>query len=69
MASKMIKLDVEVNCFPVYVTATGLRQGSKGLVDPVGDVYGSTGKGEARKVRKALRRIGRRDLSGAPRYT
>lgn len=51
----------------VYATPTGLKAGARGRVLPAGLFLGALGtKGAARRLRKALRRMGRPDLSGAP---
>ncbi len=51
----------------LYAAATGLKQGTRGKVMPIGKAFGYMTRGAARKVRKALRRAGRTNLSGAPR--
>jgi hypothetical protein len=55
------------NCFPsgIYATATGLRVGSRGKVQPAGPFFASIDKGCARRIRKACRKVGRTDLSSA----
>lgn len=56
---------VQVPNSNVYVTVSGLKVGAKGKVLPAGLFYASLpSKGEARKLRKALRTMGRSDLSG-----
>lgn len=51
----------------VFVAKTGLKLGSKGKVTPAGRMYGMMNKGEARKLRKTLRGMGRVDLSAVSR--
>ena len=55
----------------VIVTATGVKLGSKGLVantaEKVGSLLGTMSKGEARRVRKELRKGGHNNLAGAVR--
>jgi len=54
---------------PVYATAKGLKLGSTGKVQPAGEVLGLLPKGEARKLRKALRSTGHAEKAAAPRVT
>ncbi len=51
----------------VFVTPTGLKVGSKGKVLPAGKFLGSLAKGEARRLRKELRRLGEVKKAGAAR--
>lgn len=51
----------------VFAAKTGLKLGSKGKVTPAGELFAKMAKGEARKLRKKLREMGRADLSGARR--
>lgn len=51
----------------VFVAKTGLKLGSKGKVTPAGAMFAKMPKGDARKLRKKLRDMGRADLSGARR--
>lgn len=53
----------------IYVTPTGLKYGNKGKVMPAGCVLGSMNKGEARRVRKVLRTLGRTQHAAAKRET
>ncbi len=53
----------------VIVTPTGLKLGSKGKVLPAGKVLGMLPKGEARKLRKGLYRLGHHDKAGARRMS
>lgn len=52
----------------VYATATGLKATHRGRVLPAGVFFGCLpSKGDARRLRKALRRMGRVDLAREPR--
>jgi hypothetical protein len=70
---RQTRLDVEIlssktfHFVPVYATPTGLKWGPKGRVLPIGEALSVLSKGEARKVRKALRKAGRKDFAGASR--
>jgi len=50
---------------PVYATATGLKLTARGKVLPAGALLAALPKGDARKVRKALRSAGKGGLAGA----
>ncbi len=55
----MKKTTAILNSQTVYASSTGkVRIGTKGASNPVSEVYGSLSKGEARKLRKALRAAG-----------
>lgn len=47
----------------VYVQAKGLKVKSGGKVHPPAMVVGALSKGDRRRVRRALDRLGRRDLT------
>lgn len=51
----------------VFVAKTGLKLGSKGKVTPAGKLFGMMNKGEARRLRKTLRSMGRTDMSSVSR--
>ena len=50
-----------------YVTARGLRIGSRSRVQNVSAVLSSMTKSEARRLRKSLRRIGETQKASSPR--
>ena len=70
MPSKAVGLGVVIDGAEVYAMANGLRHGSRGkVVNPrtfiklVPEATGTqTAKGVRRSIRKALEKIGRRDL-------
>lgn len=51
----------------VYVAKTGLRLGSKGKVTSPSAMFAKMTKGEARKLRKALRAAGAAKFAAMPR--
>lgn len=53
----------EFNGQTVYLMAKGVRVGTRGRVSPPSKIAQPMTKGERRKLRKALDRLGRRDLS------
>ncbi len=67
--NKSINLSIEVNGKIVYATPTGLKLGSKGTVQHTGQFLGQHSKGEARQIRKALRKAGETNKAAATRVT
>lgn len=68
MASKSasIKLDVETEYGPVYLTPSGIKSGPRGRVqNPVVFLKGISDKGVRRAIRKASRAVGRLDVAAA----
>lgn len=66
---RSVNLGVKIGDVTLFATATGLKAGARGKVHQAGEVLGLMGKGAARRVRKALNRLGRRDLAATPRLT
>lgn len=48
-------VNIKIGGKTLYATATGLRVGSKGKVQPAGEILGQLPKGDRRRVRKQLR--------------
>jgi hypothetical protein len=63
--TKRIDYTNGTRCF--YATPTGLKIGAKGKVMPVSNVLAAMDKGEARRLRKALRAAGETAKAAAPR--
>lgn len=56
---------VVLNGKALYATPTGIKITARGSVTPPSVVLGRLPKGEARRVRKAARAIGRLDIAAA----
>lgn len=65
LAKNVVK--VQVNSGSYWATPTGVKVAAKGKVLDAGMVYSSLSKGDARKLRKALRAAGKPALAGARR--
>lgn len=61
--------NIMVNGRNLYATPTGFKLTYRGTVIPASALYGTLDKGQARRVRKAVRSLGRIDLASAPRMT
>lgn len=57
----------ELHESPIYLTATGLKFGSKGKVHGISEAYGQLSKGDARKVRKLLHKANKIPLAASKR--
>lgn len=66
-AAARVKLDVKAGRYHYYATKTGVAGGSRSPVYPPGEMFGSMLKGEARRLRKALRAAGFAGHAAAPR--
>ncbi len=62
-----MKTSISVQGKQVWVTPTGFKLGSKGKVTPTGEFLGSLSKGEARKLRKEMFKMGQKSKASAKR--
>ena len=61
---RAVPLQVEVEGREVFATPTGVKLSSRGRVLSAGELFGVLPKGEARRIRKALRRAGQAAKAG-----
>ncbi len=62
-----MKTNIEVQGKQVWVTPTGFKLSSKGKVVSTGEFLGSLPKGEARKLRKEMFKMGQKSKASAKR--
>ncbi len=65
----MASLKVNLNGRNIFATPTGLKATARGKVIPASVFFGTMPKGEARRLRKALRKAGEARKASEPRRT
>ncbi len=67
MATRIKSVKVAFGSLAIYVTPTGLKTNARGKVQPTSSVLGTLSKGEARRLRKTLRKSGFPNHASSPR--